>query len=99
VTFFVRSGHRATGPHVLGGMSTSHRSERAAVLTFWALYLLAGAVAIGLGYAADLLWLRVIGFVAILLPVAAVMAWPLAIVTFLLGYYALCLVGRCLYRQ
>jgi hypothetical protein len=80
-------------------MNTSHSSGRTAVLPFWALYLLAGSVAIGLGYAADLLWLRVIGFVALLLPVAAVMAWPLMLVTFLLGYCTLCLVGRCLHRQ
>jgi hypothetical protein len=80
-------------------MSTSHKSDRTAVLPFWVLFLLAGLVAVGLGYAVDLLWLRILGFVALLLPVAAVMAWPLAVVMVLLGYSALCLVGRCLHRQ
>ena len=80
-------------------MSTSHKSDRTAVLPFWVLFLLAGLVAVGLGYAVDLLWLRAIGFVALLLPVAVVLAWPLTVVMFILGYYALCLVGRCVSRS
>jgi len=80
-------------------MNTSHVSDRAILLTFGAVYLLAGSVAIGLGYSADLLWLRVIGFVLALLPVAIVLAWPVTVVMFILGYYTLCLVGRCLFRS
>ena len=80
-------------------MNTSHRSARTAALTFWGLFLLAAVAAVVFGYAVDLFWLCVLGLVALLLPIAAVMAWPLAIVTFLLGYYALCLVRRCLVRR